>query len=84
MSEQIQGEYQRFNLIERLQHGILFVTFLLLAFSGWALKYPEMEQSRWWIGIWGDRRTPTPSTLCRASSWSAILRGMCCTWPTGS
>jgi len=53
MSEEMTGEYQRFNLTERLQHGILFVTFLLLAFSGWALKYPEMEQAKWWIGIWG-------------------------------
>ena len=58
MSNEVRKEYQRFNLIERIQHVILFTTFLLLAFTGWALKYPEVEHySKWWIGIWGGPET---------------------------
>ncbi len=46
-------EVERFNIIFRVQHIILFTTFLLLAFSGWALKYPEVEYSSFWVRIWG-------------------------------
>lgn len=37
-------EGMRLTLNERLQHGILAPSFLLLAYSGFALKYPEA----WW------------------------------------
>jgi cytochrome b subunit of formate dehydrogenase len=53
MKKEIPQEIERFSLIFRIQHIILFTTFLLLAFSGWALKYPEMEHSRFWVRIWG-------------------------------
>lgn len=53
MKREIPQEIERFNLIFRIQHVILFTTFLLLAFSGWALKYPEVEYSRFWVRIWG-------------------------------
>lgn len=52
-------EYLRFNIVFRIQHVILFVTFLLLAFTGWALKYPEptLEHAGWWIRLWGGPKT---------------------------
>ena len=52
-------EYQRFNLMLRIQHVILMVTFLLLAFTGWSLKYPEtaLEHAGWWIRMWGGPKT---------------------------
>src|SRR3990170_8241893 len=52
-------EFQRFNVTFRIQHVILFVTFLLLAFTGWALKYPEpaLEHAGWWIRLWGGPKT---------------------------
>ncbi len=53
MKKEIPQEIERLNLIFRIQHIILFTTFLLLAFSGWALKYPEVEYSRFWVRIWG-------------------------------
>lgn len=56
-NKEIPMEYLRFNVVERIQHAILLITFLLLAFSGWALKYPEIEQSKWWIGMWGGPKT---------------------------
>ncbi len=57
MNKELPKEYLRFNVTERIQHVILFVTFLLLAFTGWALKYPEVEHSQWWIRIWGGAET---------------------------
>ncbi|HKN19319.1 MAG TPA: cytochrome b/b6 domain-containing protein [Dissulfurispiraceae bacterium] len=57
MNKNLPAEYQRFNVIERIQHVILLVTFLLLAFTGWALKYPEVEKSRWLVNLWGGART---------------------------
>ncbi len=47
-------EIERFNVIFRIQHVIMFTTFLLLAFTGWGLKYAELKDvSSWWIRIWG-------------------------------
>jgi cytochrome b subunit of formate dehydrogenase len=52
-------EYLRFNIIFRIQHVVLFVTFLLLAFTGLALKYPgpAIEHAGWWIKLWGGPKT---------------------------
>ncbi len=37
-------EYLRFNLSERVQHGTMALSFIALAYSGFALKFPEA----WW------------------------------------
>lgn len=51
-------EVERFNVIFRIQHVIMFTTFLLLAFTGWGLKYAELKDvSSWWIRIWGGPKT---------------------------
>ncbi|HCC68914.1 MAG TPA: cytochrome B [Nitrospiraceae bacterium] len=57
MSNELPGNVERFNIIFRIQHIMLLTTFLLLAFTGWALKYPEVEHSGWLIGIWGGPET---------------------------
>lgn len=44
---------KRFTLTERIHHVILFVTFMVLSFTGWPLKYPEVSYSKVWIKIWG-------------------------------
>jgi cytochrome b subunit of formate dehydrogenase len=46
-------EVERFDIIFRIQHVIMFVSFLLLAFTGWGLKYAEVDISKFWIRIWG-------------------------------
>jgi cytochrome b subunit of formate dehydrogenase len=58
MNKEIPKEYLRFNTVERIQHVILFTTFLLLTFTGWAIKYPEqtMEHSSWLVQIWGGAK----------------------------
>ncbi|MFO0752523.1 MAG: cytochrome b/b6 domain-containing protein [Thermodesulfovibrionales bacterium] len=57
MNKELPAEYLRFNVTERIQHVIMFVTFLLLTFTGWALKYPEVEHSQWWVSMWGGAKT---------------------------
>lgn len=58
MNKEVPKEYQRFNVVERIQHVILFVTFLLLTFTGWVVKYPEVtvEHQSWWIAMWGGAK----------------------------
>lgn len=57
MNKEIPNEVERFNIVFRIQHIVLFTTFLLLSFTGWALKYPEVEQSRLLVRIWGGPET---------------------------
>lgn len=59
MTDERPAEYLRFNVIFRIQHVVLFVTFLLLTFTGLALKYPEpaLEHASWWIKFWGGPKT---------------------------
>lgn len=59
MTNEKTTEYLRFNLTFRIQHVILFVTFLLLTFTGIAIKYPEpaLEHASWWIKLWGGPKT---------------------------
>ncbi|HET6513817.1 MAG TPA: cytochrome b/b6 domain-containing protein [Thermodesulfovibrionales bacterium] len=59
MTDTKPNEYLRFNLTFRMQHVIMLVTFLLLAFTGWSLKYPEpaIEHAGWWIRLWGGPKT---------------------------
>lgn len=53
MNKSIPAEIERFDLSARIQHIIMFTTFLLLAFTGWGLKYAYAEPSSAWIRIWG-------------------------------
>jgi len=39
--------YERLTVNERIQHGLLAVSFTILVITGFALKYPDA----WWVGI---------------------------------
>jgi cytochrome b subunit of formate dehydrogenase len=56
-SETVPQEVERFNIIFRIQHVFMFTSFLLLAFTGWGLKYAHVEVSSWWIRVWGGAET---------------------------
>jgi cytochrome b subunit of formate dehydrogenase len=45
--EQKKVRYKRFGLYERILHGIVIVSFLLLAMTGLPLKYSQSEASQW-------------------------------------
>lgn len=71
MNKEMPAEYQRFNVTERVQHVILFITFLLLAFTGWALKYAEVDSSKLLVKIWGGARMA--GIIHRAAGITMIL-----------
>lgn len=58
-STEIPKEIERFNIIFRIQHVVMFTTFLILSFTGWGLKYAYEPQglSSIWIRIWGGAET---------------------------
>jgi formate dehydrogenase gamma subunit len=41
----------RFTAAQRVQHAILFVTFFVLAVTGFALAYPDIWWSRWLLAV---------------------------------
>ncbi|MDA8105248.1 MAG: cytochrome b/b6 domain-containing protein, partial [Nitrospiraceae bacterium] len=58
-TREIPKEIERFNVTFRIQHIIMFTTFLLLSFTGWGLKYAYAPGgvSSWWIRVWGGPET---------------------------
>src|SRR3972149_8436684 len=56
MNKTMPNEIERFDLSARIQHIIMFTTFLILSFTGWGLKYAYVEPSSAWINIWGGPR----------------------------
>lgn len=68
----------RFNANERLQHLILAMTFTLLAYTGFALKFPEA----WWawpiVGM-----DPTHAWRGRLHRWAAIVFTVLCVYHVG-
>ncbi|NJD57002.1 MAG: cytochrome b/b6 domain-containing protein [Nitrospirae bacterium] len=55
----IPKEIERFNVIFRIQHVLMFTTFLILSFTGWGLKYAHDPEglSSVWIRVWGGPDT---------------------------
>ncbi len=59
MSRQVPPDIERFNIIFRIQHILMFTTFLLLSFTGWGLKFAYEPEglSSIWIRVWGGAET---------------------------
>lgn len=57
--ETLNLKFKRFTLNQRIQHIIFFTTFILLAYTGFPLKFPDEWWSRWMIASVGgfDNRT---------------------------
>jgi len=51
------AEVERFNIHYRIQHVLMFTTFLTLSFTGWGLKYAHIDQSYWLIQLFGGAKT---------------------------
>lgn len=45
--------FKRFDIHQRIQHIALFITFILLAFTGLPLKFEQSGISRWIVSIFG-------------------------------
>jgi len=54
-TREIPEEIERFDITFRIQHVVMFTTFLLLTFTGWGLKYAHAPAgvSSMWIRVWG-------------------------------
>jgi cytochrome b subunit of formate dehydrogenase len=57
MNNTIPTEIERFDLSARIQHIILFTSFLFLAFTGWGLKYAYQDPASAWISFWGGAKS---------------------------
>jgi cytochrome b subunit of formate dehydrogenase len=59
MTESASREYERFNIVERAQHALLFLSFSTLALTGLVQLFPTGAFSRWFVfligGIWTTR-----------------------------
>ncbi len=53
----IPAEIERFDFSARIQHVIMFTTFLILSFTGWGLKYAYQEPASAWISFWGGAKS---------------------------
>ena len=58
-TQEVPAEIERFDIIFRIQHVLMFTTFLLLSFTGWGLKFAHEPQglSSVWIRVWGGAET---------------------------
>lgn len=56
-AEHIPTEIERFDLSARIQHVVMFTTFLLLSFTGWGLKYAYQDPASSWIRFWGGAKS---------------------------
>jgi formate dehydrogenase subunit gamma len=57
MNNNLPTEIERFDLSARIQHIILFTSFLFLAFTGWGLKYAYQDPASAWISFWGGAKS---------------------------
>jgi len=65
--------YQRLTVNERIQHGLLAVSFTILVITGFALKYPDA----WWVGIFFDPpASPMRGLLHRIAGVVTVLLGI--------
>ena len=55
--EELPEEVERFNIHYRIQHVLMLTSFLVLFFTGWALKFSEVESSQSWMRFWGGPET---------------------------
>ncbi len=68
------AEVERFDLHLRIQHVIMLTTFLLLFFTGWALKFSAVETSHAWIRIWGGPKAA--GMIHRVAGITMLLDGL--------
>jgi len=65
--------YERLTVNERIQHGLLAVSFTILVITGFALKYPDA----WWVGIFfHPPASPMRGLLHRIAGVVTVLLGI--------
>ena len=65
--------YERLTVNERIQHGLLAVSFTILVITGFALKYPDA----WWVGIFFHTpASPMRGLLHRVAGVATVFLGI--------
>jgi len=53
-ADRIDGDsIRRFDIHQRIQHIMMFSSFIMLAMTGLPMKFSDWDASQWWIGVWG-------------------------------
>lgn len=53
-ADRIDGDFiRRFDIHQRIQHIMMFSSFIMLAITGLPMKFSDWGISQWWIGVWG-------------------------------
>jgi formate dehydrogenase subunit gamma len=47
------NQIRRFDIHQRIQHIMMFSSFITLAMTGLPMKFSDWGISTWWIGVWG-------------------------------
>jgi formate dehydrogenase subunit gamma len=69
--ERIDGDsIRRFDIHQRIQHIMMFSSFILLAITGLPMKFSDWGISQWWIGVWGG--IDNLRTVHHAAAWIMI------------
>ncbi len=70
-ADRIDGDaIRRFDKHQRIQHIMLFSSFILLAITGLPMKFSEWATSQWWIGVWGG--IDNMRTVHHVAAWIMI------------
>jgi formate dehydrogenase subunit gamma len=74
--DRIDGDQiRRFDTHQRIQHIMMFSSFIVLAITGLPMKFSEWSTSQWWIGVWGG--IENLRTVHHGAAWVMIA---CCVY----
>lgn len=69
--ERIDGDsIRRFDIHQRIQHIMMFSSFIILAMTGLPIKFSDWGVSTWWIGVWGG--IDNMRTVHHGAAWVMI------------
>jgi formate dehydrogenase subunit gamma len=70
-ADRIDGDaIRRFDIHQRIQHIMMFSSFIVLAMTGLPMKFSGWGVSQWWIGVWGG--IDNMRTVHHAFAWLMI------------
>jgi len=61
---------RRFDVHQRIQHVMMFSSFIVLALTGLPIKFSDWGASQWWLGGWGG--IDVARTAHRYAAWVMI------------
>jgi len=75
-ADRIDGDQiRRFDVHQRIQHIMMFSSFIVLAITGLPMKFSEWSMSLWWMDVWGGIQNLR--SVHHAAAWVMIA---CCAY----